>query len=74
MRIKNFLQLRKKKDLTLLDGITGGGCTGFEYIFDSCNDSDTDDIVLDKDDISFVIDKTSVPYITGMTLDFVKED
>ena len=71
---QKLLATKKKEGFNFIRlGITGGGCAGFEYIFDSCDDSDTDDIVLDQDDISFVIDKTSVPYSTGMILDFVKE-
>ena len=30
---------RKERFDAIRLGITGGGCAGFEYIFDSCNDS-----------------------------------
>ena len=53
-------------------GVTGGGCAGYEYIFDTC-DTVHDDIVLDFGRIKFVVDKLSVPYIEGMTLDWQKE-
>jgi iron-sulfur cluster assembly accessory protein len=54
-------------------GITGGGCAGFEYVFDSCDSESDDDIVIEWSEVKFVIDKISVPYLTGMTLDYVKE-
>ena len=55
-------------------GITGGGCAGFEYIFDSVNhDGDSNDVFLDHGKFGIVIDKMSIPYLTGMTLDYVKE-
>ncbi len=55
-------------------GITGGGCAGFEYIFDSCNDSVSDeDIRLDYGKFAVLINKLSVPYLLGMTLDYQKE-
>ena len=55
-------------------GITGGGCAGFEYIFDSINDAgDSNDVFLDYGKFGVVIDKISVPYINGMTLHYVKE-
>jgi iron-sulfur cluster assembly protein len=55
-------------------GITGGGCAGFEYIFDSCNDSTSDeDIRLDYGKFAVLINKLSVPYLLGMTLDYQKE-
>ena len=55
-------------------GITGGGCAGFEYIFDSVNhDGDSNDVFLDHGKFGIVVDKMSIPYLTGMTLDYVKE-
>ena len=43
-------------------GITGGGCAGFEYIFDSVKEKSPEDIVVDFGKLQFVIDKISVPY------------
>ena len=63
----------KEKFIYIRLGITGGGCAGFEYVFDSSNDVNEDDIVVDFGQLKFVINKISVPYINGMTLDFVKE-
>ena len=55
-------------------GITGGGCAGFEYIFDSCNDITDDTFIrLDYGKFAVIIDKISVPYLVGMTLDYRKE-
>ena len=55
-------------------GITGGGCAGFEYIFDPSNDDGTtDDVSIPFGKFNILIDKVSVPYLAGMTLDFVTE-
>ena len=55
-------------------GITGGGCAGFEYIFDSVDhDGDSNDVYIDYGKFGVVIDKVSVPYLEGMTLDYVLE-
>ena len=55
-------------------GITGGGCAGFEYIFDSCNhDGDTNDVVIPFGKFNILVDKISVTYLVGMTLDFQHE-
>ena len=54
-------------------GITGGGCAGFEYIFDSVQAKEDTDVLVDYGPIQFVIDKISIPYVLGMTLDFQKE-
>ena len=55
-------------------GITGGGCAGFEYIFDSCNDIVDDTLIrLDYGKFAVIVDKMSIPYLVGMTLDYQKE-
>lgn len=55
-------------------GITGGGCAGFEYVFESSNTySIDDDIRFTTSGITILVDKLSVPYLAGMTLDYVKE-
>jgi len=53
-------------------GITGGGCAGYEYIFAEDNIKDGDE-VLDYGKFNLLIDKMSQPYLSGMTLDYVKE-
>jgi len=52
--------------------LKGGGCAGFEYIFDYCNTASPDDVVVDYGEIKFFIDSESRPYLEGLTLDFVK--
>lgn len=73
--IQQLLENQKRdgwKNIRL--GITGGGCAGFEYVFDSSNDDgNADDIVLDYGKFNILINKMSVPYLSGMTLDFITE-
>ena len=72
--IVKLLEQQKKENFKYIRlGITGGGCAGFEYIFDSVSVADDDDIVIDYGKLKFVVNKMSVPYINGMTLDFRKE-
>ena len=70
--IVKLLEKQEKENFKYIRlGITGGGCAGFEYIFDSVRDYSDDDIVIDFGKLQFVVDKISVPYINGMTL-FIK--
>ena len=73
--IAKILEKQTKEGFSAIRlGITGGGCAGFEYVFDRCNTiSDTEDIQLDYGKFGVVINKISVPYLTGMTLDYQKE-
>ena len=71
--ITKLLQKQKEDRFShILLGVKGGGCAGFEYVF-AVDDIGDDDIVLDYGKWSFIINKISVPYINGMTLDYVKE-
>ena len=72
--IVKLLEKKEKEHFNYIRlGITGGGCAGFEYIFDSVVDKDDNDIVVDFGKLQFVVDRVSLPYINGMTLDYVKE-
>jgi iron-sulfur cluster assembly accessory protein len=72
--IVELLRKKEKEKFNYIRlGITGGGCAGFEYVFDSSDVAELDDIIVDFGKLKFVINKISVPYINGMTLDFVKE-
>lgn len=52
-------------------GVTGGGCAGYEYVFKEDTRPNEDDTVLDYGKWKFVIDSVSIPYLSGMTLDYV---
>jgi len=55
-------------------GITGGGCAGFEYVFDRSDSLPTEeDVELDYGKFRVLINKLSVPYLVGLTLDYQKE-
>ena len=72
--ILKLLEKKEKEQFNYIRlGITGGGCAGFEYIFDSVVAKDDNDIVVDFGKLQFVVDRVSLPYINGMTLDYVKE-
>ena len=72
--IQKILQKQKEERFDYIRlGITGGGCAGFSYVFTTTDVQDSDDIVLDYGKFKVLVDKLSLPYIFGMTLDFVKE-
>ena len=53
--------------------VTGGGCSGFEYGFTFDEDVEDDDTVIEKDDVTLLIDALSYQYLVGAEVDF-KED
>lgn len=65
---------RRDKWKNIRLGITGGGCAGFEYVFDSSNDDgNANDVILPYGKFNILVDKMSVPYLSGMTLDYITE-
>jgi iron-sulfur cluster assembly accessory protein len=53
--------------------VTGGGCSGFQYVFDIDRERGADDIVVERDGARVLIDETSVELLGGSTIDFVDD-
>ena len=53
--------------------VLGGGCAGFQYKFDFENKMNTDDILISRSKIEILIDNTSLNFIKGSEIDYVKE-
>ena len=67
-------QLAKRgKGLALRVGVKKSGCSGFGYTFDYADELRTDDHVFESHDASVVVDASSLPFIDGSRIDFVKE-
>ena len=65
-------KLIEKKVDTVRLGVTGGGCSGYEYVFELDEFKDGD-LEVDYGKFKFLIDKMSRPFLRGMTLDYIKE-
>ena len=53
--------------------VEGGGCSGFQYKFDIVADQTDDDLVLDANGFSVLVDSMSVEYMAGSEIDFSDE-
>jgi iron-sulfur cluster assembly accessory protein len=51
--------------------VSGGGCSGFQYGFDLTRDRADDDLVIERDGATVLIDPVSVEYMAGSEIDFV---
>lgn len=51
--------------------VEGGGCSGFSYKFDLVDDTNDDDLVLEKDNAKVLIDSLSLVYLGGSEIDFI---
>lgn len=74
-RIHEIQQKESNHEKFLRISISGGGCSGFQYIFE------LDDKILDGDiklaeansKILAITDETSLPFFNGAEIEFVKE-
>ncbi|MEN2494658.1 MAG: Iron-sulfur cluster insertion protein ErpA [Hyphomicrobiaceae bacterium hypho_1] len=53
--------------------VSGGGCSGFQYIFDLASAPESDDVVIEHKGAKIVIDSVSLPLLTGSHVDFTDE-
>jgi iron-sulfur cluster assembly accessory protein len=66
--------LRREPPGTMLRvSVEGGGCSGFQYKFDVDRTRAADDLVIERDGATVLIDQVSVGYLTGSEIDFVDD-
>lgn len=53
--------------------VEGGGCSGFQYKFDLVAQREDDDVVIEKDGATVVVDAISLPFLAGSEIDYVQE-
>ena len=53
--------------------VEGGGCSGFQYHFELVPASNSDDIRIERDGATVVIDQVSLPFLEGSEIDFVDD-
>ncbi len=53
--------------------VLGGGCSGFQYEFSLTDDVGEDDLVLEKDGVSILIDSVSLPFLGNAVIDYTRE-
>jgi iron-sulfur cluster assembly accessory protein len=53
--------------------VDGGGCSGFQYVFGIESGEAADDIRIERDGATVVIDPVSLGLLAGSTIDFVDD-
>jgi len=66
--------LAKEPDKNALRvSVEGGGCSGFSYRFDLVGERNDDDVVIERDGATVLIDDLSLVYMGGSVIDFVDD-
>jgi iron-sulfur cluster insertion protein len=72
-RIASVAIAEGKAEARLRVSVSGGGCSGFQYLFALDDKSEEGDIVIERDGAAVVVDGMSLMYVIGSELDFVED-
>ncbi|ATC31479.1 iron-sulfur cluster insertion protein ErpA [Caulobacter sp. SL161] len=61
------------RPLMLRVAVDGGGCSGFQYRFDLVDTVDDDDLKVQRDGATALVDVVSLALLKGSEIDFVDE-
>ena len=64
---------REPSGTMLRISVQGGGCSGFQYKFDTERAKADDDIVIERAGATVLIDPISLDYMAGSEIDFVDD-
>jgi iron-sulfur cluster assembly accessory protein len=59
--------------IALRVSVEGGGCSGFSYKFDLVDARNDDDVAIEKNGATVLIDELSLVYMGGSVIDFVDD-
>lgn len=54
-------------------GVSGGGCSGFQYNFELTTQRNDDDVAIEKNGAVVLVDAMSLMYLEGAELDYADE-
>ncbi len=69
----NEIMANEPQGSMLRISVNGGGCSGFQYAFDVDAARQDDDLVVEKDGATVLVDEVSIQYIDGSVIDFVDD-
>ncbi len=71
-KVKQLITEEGDDQIALRVYIQGGGCAGFQYGFGFDKTIKDDDTIITKDGVRVLVDSMSLQYLSGATIDYVK--
>jgi iron-sulfur cluster insertion protein len=71
-KVKALIEEEGNPELKLRVFVTGGGCSGFQYGFTFDEVTNEDDMVMQKNGVTLLIDPMSMQYMMGAEIDYTE--
>ena len=69
-KVQELILEERNPDLALRVYISGGGCSGFQYGFSFDEERAEDDIAIENDGVTLLVDPLSFQYLMGPEVDY----
>ncbi len=63
---------KQGKPAILRLSVEGGGCSGFQYRFGLAETAEDDDLIVERDGVTLVVDPVSLDLVAGSVVDYVE--
>jgi iron-sulfur cluster insertion protein len=67
-----IIAAKQGKPAILRLAVEGGGCSGFQYKFELAEAAEADDLVIERDGVTLVVDPVSLDLVAGSVVDYVE--
>jgi iron-sulfur cluster insertion protein len=71
-KVRELVREEGNEALALRVYIQGGGCSGFQYGFEFDENRAEDDVAIDTDDVTLLVDPLSLQYLMGSEVDYTE--
>jgi iron-sulfur cluster insertion protein len=71
-KVKQLIDEEGNPQLKLRVFVSGGGCSGFQYGFTFDEVTNEDDMVVEKNGVTLLIDAMSMQYLMGAEIDYTE--
>ena len=72
-RVQTLIAMEGKPNMMLRLGVSGGGCSGFQYNIELDDKTNEDDVISEHHGVKLVVDQTSLELLDGTQVDFVED-
>ncbi|MDR0563495.1 MAG: iron-sulfur cluster insertion protein ErpA [Azoarcus sp.] len=71
-KVRELIEEEGNPELKLRVFISGGGCSGFQYGFTFDEKANDDDMTLEKNGVTLLVDSMSYQYLVGAEIDYTE--